>query len=84
MARDWDAVHLTTLAYLETAGRVLAVPGDGAAAGAAGEPITLLGGWNPGATLWLTDEVRVAGEPSQRWAHRDRDDGYRAWTRVPD
>ncbi|MET0695062.1 MAG: hypothetical protein ABWY56_14100 [Propionibacteriaceae bacterium] len=51
---DYDAVHLTTLGYLATAGRALPVEGG----------FTVLAGWEPGETWWLNDVLEQATEPS--------------------
>lgn len=48
-----DAVHLTVRGYLTAAGRALPVGGGHA---------TVLAGWDPDATYWLTD-VGTIGEP---------------------
>jgi hypothetical protein len=56
VAADYDAVHLTVAGYLSTAGR--AIP--------AGRAHTVLAGWNPDETWWLTDSpARV--DPAVRW-----------------
>lgn len=68
---DYDGVHLTALGYLSTAGRALAV----------GEDHTLLAGFAPDATCWLTDTLSQAGEP-ETW-HRDRHRRPGGWTRQP-
>ncbi|MEB3367871.1 hypothetical protein [Saccharopolyspora mangrovi] len=52
VAADHDAVHLTCTGYLTTAGRALPV----------GEAHTLLAGWDPDQTYWLTDDLDL-GEP---------------------
>jgi hypothetical protein len=65
MSADFDAVHLTVLGYLATAGRALDL-GDGA---------TLIAGWNPDQTFWLTDVLSTAGSP-RSW---HRDDGNATW-----
>ncbi|WP_299050565.1 hypothetical protein [uncultured Nocardioides sp.] len=66
VAEAYDAVHLTVTGYLVSATKAwdVAVPGTEDAA-------TLLGGWNPDETLWLTDVLEVTGE-LERW--RDVDD----------
>ena len=61
IAEEHDAVHLTVDGYLSTAGRALAVRGTRAR--------TVLAGWHPDATWWLTD-VRDVGEPTD-WRRRD-------------
>jgi len=58
VAADWDAVHLSVGGYLTAATRPLAV-GDGKAA-------TVLAGWNPDQTWWLTD-VLTAHPAPETW-----------------
>lgn len=58
VAADWDAVHLTVAGYLTTATRACIL--------ADGESATVLGGWNPDQTWWLTDVLAEASGP-QRW-----------------
>lgn len=70
VANEWDAVHLTTMGYLNTAGRALDVDADTA---------TVLAGWDPDSTLWLTDVVREAETPRQTWSRRPNDD---LWSRT--
>ncbi|MBW0116816.1 hypothetical protein, partial [Pseudonocardia abyssalis] len=67
VARDHDAVHLTARAYLEAAGVALPVGGG---------TYTVLAGWDPDRTWWLTDLLRPAGvgEP-RRWVRTD--EGWR-------
>jgi hypothetical protein len=62
VAADYDAIHLTVLGYLTTAGRDLP----------AAEARTMLAGWNPDTTYWLTDSLEKAGPPI-RLEQRDRD-----------
>ena len=62
VAADYDAVHLTVLGYLTTAG--LAVP-----AGQHGAR-TVLAGWAPDATYWLADVLSDSG-PATEWAAQD-------------
>jgi hypothetical protein len=57
VAADYDAVHLTVGGYLTTAGRVLT----------AGDARTLLAGWDPDQTYWLTDVLRLTGQIT-RWS----------------
>jgi hypothetical protein len=64
VARTFDAVHLSTWGYLTTAGRALPLP----------HGHTLLAGWDPDATFWLTDCLAVAGPPSD-WVRDPEDDG---------
>lgn len=55
VAADYDAVHVSVLGYLTAAGRALPV----------GDAHTLLAGWDPGLTYWLTDVVAPAGPPAE-------------------
>lgn len=61
VARDWDGVHLTVRGYLTTAGRALDVDDEHA---------SVLAGWDPDATFWLNDVLRLAG----RATHWQRDE----------
>lgn len=63
---DYDAVHLTVLGYLGTAGRALPV----------GDPVTLLAGWEPEVTYWLADVLQQVSPPNT-WS-RSKEDPY-AW-----
>jgi hypothetical protein len=69
VAAEWDAVHLTAAGYLRAAERAIPVsPADHTA--------TVLAGWAPGATVWLTDRLRV--EPaSTDWAYDDSDEAWK-------
>jgi len=60
VARDYDAVHLSAAAYLTTAGRALAMGGAR----------TMLAGWDPDQTYWLTDVLTLAG-PAVTWLKTD-------------
>lgn len=51
VAEHWDGVHVTVNGYLSTAGLPVTV--------ASGEDRTMLAGWNPGTTWWLTDLARL-------------------------
>lgn len=68
LSQDYDAVHLTVAAYLTAAGVALPV----------GSSFTLIAGWNPDETYWLTDCLAPVG-PSERWVR-----GQDGWTRPPD
>ncbi|MGN6445728.1 hypothetical protein [Amnibacterium sp.] len=57
VSRDYDAVHLSVLGYLATATR--RIPLDGTTA-------TLLCGWDPDQTWWLTDTLHASG-PREHW-----------------
>ncbi|HEU4674410.1 MAG TPA: hypothetical protein VFS29_00365, partial [Motilibacteraceae bacterium] len=56
VSQDYDAVHVSVRGYLTTAGLPLQV----------GEGWTLLAGWEPDASWWLTDCLRAVGD-TQRW-----------------
>ena len=70
VAQEWDAVHLTMLGYLSAATRLIDIDGQRA---------TLIAGWGPDATIWLTDVAREWHDPRQQWR---RLDGDNIW--VPD
>jgi hypothetical protein len=71
VAVDYDAVHVSVLGYLTTAG--VAVQ-----AGADGEARTLLAGWDPDATWWLTDALAPAGPPENWVADDSAGNGWHA------
>lgn len=54
VSRDFDAVHLPTFAYLSSAGVLIQVDGEAA---------SMIAGWNPDETYWLTD---VSSDPTTR------------------
>lgn len=58
VAGEWDAVHLTTLAYLSAATRLIPIDDEYA---------SVIGGWAPDATIWLGDTVRERDEPRREW-----------------
>lgn len=68
MAGDYDAAHLTVAGYLTTAGRALP----------AGEWHTVLAGWNPDETWWLTDTPQRI-DPPARWVANRNSEPF-AWT----
>lgn len=72
VAEEWDGVHLTVDGYLSTAGRALPVDVPGPPAS------TLLAGFEPDVTWWLTDLPEL-GAPT-RW--RRSDDEWEHWTPV--
>ena len=65
VARNFDAVHLTVAGYLSTAG--LAVPVED-------DLMTVLAGWDPDQTFWLT-EIAQNEAAHQTWAF-DQDEGW--------
>jgi hypothetical protein len=64
VSSSFDAIHLTVIGYLASAGRSLAV----------GDAASVLAGWNPDETFWLADVLDVHGEP-RRW-RRESDDSW--------
>lgn len=64
VARNFDAVHLTVAGYLSTAGLPVPVEHD---------LMTVLAGWNPDQTFWLTD---VPHESAHRAWRYDQDEGW--------
>lgn len=62
VARDWDGVHLTVAGYLSTAACPLPV----------GTARTMLAGWNPDQTYWLTDVLTHVGQATA-WRNIDGD-----------
>jgi hypothetical protein len=66
---EYDAVHVSVLGYLTTAGVAVPVPD--------GEARTLLAGWDPDATWWLTDALSPDGPPED-WAADDSGAGWHA------
>ncbi|GAA4160035.1 hypothetical protein GCM10022286_15500 [Gryllotalpicola daejeonensis] len=72
VAREWDAVHVTGAGYLRTAGRAIAVDGETA---------TVLAGWEPGQTAWLTDAFEVTG-PAVEWVAEPADDCGFDWKPI--
>lgn len=71
VAGDYDAVHLSVAGYLATAGRAVR----------AGEWHTVLAGWNPDETWWLTDAPQRV-DPAVRWVATG-DSEPLAWTPTP-
>jgi hypothetical protein len=72
VAAEVDAVHVSVAAWLGTAGRAVDVPGTTAA--------TVLAGWDPDATWWLTDVVE-SGHPTD-WVRTEEDPPNR-WRPQP-
>jgi len=62
MAADWDAVHLQISGYLEAATRPILLR-EGVA--------SVIAGWNPDETVWLTARPSVVGAPVS-WRHHDQ------------
>jgi hypothetical protein len=72
VAGEWDATHLTVLAYLNAAGRPLEVVTGTA---------TVIAGWDPDSTVWLADVAREWVGPRQMW---QRDSNRDRWIRTQD
>lgn len=70
VAEKWDAVHLTTLGYLSAATRLIDVDAEYA---------SVIGGWGPDSTIWLTDVAREADAGREQWNRPSND--WR-WTRT--
>lgn len=64
VAQQWDGVHVSVLGYVSTAGVAVEVGGG---------VRTLLAGWDPGRTWWLTDVVTGLGDPVL-WSSYSLDD----------
>jgi len=58
---EWDAVHLSVAAYLALAGRAIEVDGERA---------SVIAGWSPDTTWWLT-EPPTSDVPPQNWHRAD-------------
>jgi hypothetical protein len=69
VARDFDAVHLSVAGYLTTAGCAVPVDDDVA---------SVLAGWDPDQTYWLSDIPHLA-ETRQSWV---RTPGEATWREV--
>ncbi|WP_344097084.1 hypothetical protein [Microbacterium deminutum] len=67
IAEEWDAVHLTTFAYLCAATTLIAIDAEYA---------TVIGGWAPDSTLWLTDVAREWEGPRQQWVRLSGSDEW--------
>src|ERR1035437_3787869 len=62
VAEDYDAVHVSMAGYLATAGRALPID----------DACTVLAGWDPGQTYWLTDMLPLAGSATN-WVKSDEE-----------
>jgi hypothetical protein len=69
-AADWDAIHLSVAGYLTAAGVPAIVGADTS---------TLLAGWHPDATWWLSDVLSFSGSsPPELW--REDDEAPFGWS----
>jgi hypothetical protein len=71
VAEELDAVHVSVQGWLAASGEAVDVPGGA----------TVLAGWNPDETYWLTDDVTVADE-AEHWSSDDAVDEILTWRRV--
>ncbi|MFG6401252.1 hypothetical protein [Microbacterium sp. P04] len=69
---DWDAVHLTTLGYLQAATTLITIDAEYA---------SVIGGWAPDSTLWLGDVAREGVSGRQEWVLEN--DGWALGKHVP-
>ena len=69
VAEHYDAVHLQVSTYLSAAGTSIEVDHDSA---------SVIAGWAPDETFWLSDAVHSAGA-SREWAGEDRGAEFRWW-----
>ncbi len=90
VAQHFDAVHLQTIAYLEAAGAIIPVDGEGSDL-SSDDVASSIAGWNPDETYWLTSELGAIGDPvhwvvdaagetspdTDVWIPESRDDGVR-------
>lgn len=74
VAEEWDAVHLSVAGYLTAATRSLRVAEDAA---------TVLAGWSPDETWWLTDVLATSSTAPETW-HNATDLPELSWRRIPE
>ena len=70
VSQDYDGVHLTVIGYLGSAGRALPTQGGQ----------TVLAGFDPDLTYWLTDSIIETTAPNT-WQMRGGDDLGHQWVR---
>lgn len=58
VAQHWDAIHLTTLGYLSAATCLIPIDEEYA---------SVIAGWGPDSTIWLTDSARETDGPREQW-----------------
>lgn len=75
VSERWDAVHLTTLGYLSAATQLIEVDAEYG---------SVIGGWGPDSTLWLTDVAREWNEPREQWTRQKNDWRWTRSTRLDD
>lgn len=69
VAADYDAIHVSVHGYLSTAGRAIELE----------RGATVLAGWSPDATYWLTDAF-VLSSNIEKWIQHEPDEIH-AWAR---
>ncbi|MGK9220660.1 MULTISPECIES: hypothetical protein [Microbacterium] len=72
VASDWDAVHLTVECYLTSATRPIAVDAEWA---------SVIAGWTPDVTFWLTDSASVGEGGRVDW-RVDAGTAPYTWSRI--
>ena len=70
VAEHYDGVHLTVCGYLSAAGTAVSVDDDAS---------SVIAGWAPDETYWLTDAAAADGDEAQVWVC-DTDGEHPAWT----
>ncbi|MDY0829813.1 hypothetical protein SK224_11840 [Microbacterium sp. BG28] len=58
VAQRWDAVHLTALGYLSAATTLIPIDEEYA---------SVIAGWGPDSTIWLTGSARETDGPREQW-----------------
>ena len=74
VAAEWDAVHVSVAGYLTAATRALPLAGERTA--------TMLAGWNPDQTWWLTDILQSTADPNN-WRNTEQSSGEPNWHPLP-
>lgn len=69
VAERWDAVHLTTLGYLSAAAQLIEIDAEYG---------SVIGGWGPDSTIWLTDVAHESEQPREQWSRPHTD-----WRWIP-
>jgi hypothetical protein len=73
VARDWDGVHVTADAYLQSRGQMSRVRGGA----------TVLEGWDPDTTYWLSEAIMLAASSPETWVHeQDGPEDQSGWHRA--
>ncbi len=73
VSERYDGVHLTVAGYLSAAGTAIAVDADAA---------SVIAGWAPDETYWLTDTVNLGYDDSRTWV-RDANGEHPSWAEDP-